>query len=310
MNIWFKKYELRDMTITQLSTFLKITETNSFSAAAGSLGYAQSTVTTQIKQLEDELGCVLFERLGKTISITASGERLIGYAEKMLQLERDIRLDVTDEENPAGVLKLGVSESLCISRFPRILMEYNKNNPRTEIRIQFVTHENIPELLQKGELDMVYTLNPLIDNTELKMIHKRKETLTFFASPDHPITKKKKVNEKDLEGIPLLLTSHNCSFRHMLLQDFMDHQVTPKIELETSSKEILKQFAINGLGIAFMPTMVATEEVKNGLLKKIDWAGADFPVFSQLFIHKDKHVSKAMDELIRRIIDESCSKEA
>lgn len=136
------------MTITQLSTFLKIKELNSFSAAADSLGYAQSTVTTQIKQLEDELGCVLFERLGKTISLTSSGERLIAYAEKMLQLEREIRLDVTDEENPAGVLKLGVSESLCISRFPEILMEFNKNNPRTEIRIQFVTHENIPDLLQ------------------------------------------------------------------------------------------------------------------------------------------------------------------
>ena len=91
------------MTITQLSTFLKIVELNSFSAAADSLGYAQSTVTTQIKQLEDELGCVLFERLGKTISLTPSGERLITYAEKMLQLERDIRLDVTDEENPAGL---------------------------------------------------------------------------------------------------------------------------------------------------------------------------------------------------------------
>ena len=52
------------MTITQLSTFLKIVEMNSFSAAASNLGYAQSTVTTQIKQLEDELGCVLFERLG------------------------------------------------------------------------------------------------------------------------------------------------------------------------------------------------------------------------------------------------------
>ena len=102
------------MTITQLSTFLTIAELNSFSAAADSLGYAQSTVTTQIKQLEDELGCVLFDRLGKTISLTSSGERLIIYAEKMLQLEREIRLDVAEEENPAGVLKLGVSESLCI----------------------------------------------------------------------------------------------------------------------------------------------------------------------------------------------------
>ena len=126
------------MTITQLSTFLTIAELNSFSAAADSLGYAQSTVTTQIKQLEDELGCVLFDRLGKTISLTSSGERLIIYAEKMLQLEREIRLDVAEEENPAGVLKLGVSESLCISRFPQILMDFNKDNPRTEIRIQFV----------------------------------------------------------------------------------------------------------------------------------------------------------------------------
>ncbi|MBQ7657802.1 MAG: LysR family transcriptional regulator, partial [Butyrivibrio sp.] len=68
------------MTITQLSTFLKIAEQNSFSAAAASLDYAQSTVTTQIKQLEEELGCQLFDRLGKTIVLTPQGEKLIEYA--------------------------------------------------------------------------------------------------------------------------------------------------------------------------------------------------------------------------------------
>ena len=292
------------MNNTQLETFLKLVETKSFTATANMLGYAQSTVTTQIKQLEEELGCLLFERLGKTLTLTAEGEKLIVYAQQMLKIQREILLEVSAAKIPSGIIKLGVSESFCYNRLPEILMVYKKEFPEMDIQLQFIEHDTFPALLKSGALDMVYTLNPLIDNTELKMIHKRKETLTFFASPDHPITKKKKVNEKDLEGIPLLLTSHNCSFRHMLLQDFMDHQVTPKIELETSSKEILKQFAINGLGIAFMPTMVATEEVKNGLLKKIDWAGADFPVFSQLFIHKDKHVSKAMDELIRRIIDD------
>ena len=298
-----------DMNNTQLETFLKLVETKSFTATANMLGYAQSTVTTQIKQLEEELGCLLFERLGKKLTLTAEGEKLIVYAQQMLKIQREILLEVSAAKIPSGIIKLGVSESFCYHRLPESLMVYKKEFPEMDIQLQFIEHDTFPALLKSGALDMVYTLNPLIDNTELKMIHKRKETLTFFASPDHPITKKKKVNEKDLEGIPLLLTSHNCSFRHMLLQDFMEHQVTPKIELETSSKEILKQLAINGLGIAFMPTMVATEEVKNGLLKKIDWAGADFPVFSQLFIHKDKHVSKAMDELIRRIIDESCSKE-
>ncbi len=288
------------MTITQLSTFLKITELNSFSAAADSLGYAQSTVTTQIKQLEDELGCVLFERLGKTISLTSSGERLITYAEKMLQLEREIRLDVTDEENPAGVLKLGVSESLCISRFPQILMEFNKNNPRTEIRIQFVTHESIPDLLQKGELDMVYTLNPLFEDERIKILHKKREKLAFYVSPDHPMAGKN-IREKDLKDVPLLLTGHNCNFRHMLLADLEENGISPKIVLETSSKEVLKQFAEGGFGVAFIPEMAAEKEIKVGKLKPLIWKGADFPVFSQVLIHKDKHRNKAINGLVDHI---------
>ncbi len=281
------------MTIIQLSTFLKITELNSFSAAAESLGYAQSTVTTQIKQLEDELGSVLFERLGKTISLTPSGERLIPYAEKMLQIEREIRLDVSDEENPAGLLKLGVSESLCISRFPRILMEYKKSHPGMEIRIQFVTHENIPELLQKGELDMVYTLNPLIDDERVTILHKDRESLGFYSSPDHPMAGKT-IREEDLREVPLLLTGHNCNFRHLLVSDLEKNGIVPKIVLETSSKEILKQFAMGGFGVAFIPDMSAESEKREGRLKRLNWKGTDFPVYSQVVIHKDKHRNKAI----------------
>ena len=288
------------MTITQLGTFIRITELNSFSAAAGSLGYAQSTVTTQIKQLEDELGCVLFERLGKTISVTPSGEKLKIYAEKMLQLEREILLDVTDEENPAGVLKLGVSESLCISRFPQILMEFNKNNPRTEIRIQFVTHESIPDLLQKGELDMVYTLNPLIEDERIKCLHKKQEQLGFYVSPGHPMSGKS-IREKDLKDVPLLLTGHNCNFRHMLIDDLEKNGILPKIVLETSSKEILKQFAAGGFGVAFIPDMSAENEIKDGKLIRLAWKGTDFPVYSQILIHKDKHQNKAINSLVDHV---------
>lgn len=288
------------MTITQLGTFIRITELNSFSAAAGSLGYAQSTVTTQIKQLEDELGCVLFERLGKTISVTPSGEKLKIYAEKMLQLEREILLDVTDEENPAGVLKLGVSESLCISRFPQILMEFNKNNPRTEIRIQFVTHESIPDLLQKGELDMVYTLNPLIEDERIKCLHKKQEQLGFYVSPSHSMSGKS-IREKDLKDVPLLLTGHNCNFRHMLIDDLEKNGILPNIVLETSSKEILKQFAAGGFGVAFIPDMSAENEIKDGKLIRLAWKGTDFPVYSQILIHKDKRQNKAINSLVDHV---------
>ena len=288
------------MTITQLSTFLQIAEFKSFSVAANSLGYAQSTVTTQIKQLEDELGCTLFERLGKTISLTASGERLVPYVEKMLQLERDIRLDVTDEENPAGVLKLGVSESLCLNRLPRILMEYNRNNPRTEIRILFVTHEIIPDLLQKGVLDLVYTLNPLFKDERVKIMYRKREKLGFYSSPDHPVAQKS-IYAENLKEVPLLLTGHGCNFRHMLVSHLESVRVMPKIVLETDSKEILKQFAINGLGVTFIPDMTAEAETKSGKLKRLNWKGCDFPIYSQVLIHKDKHKNKAINSLVEMI---------
>ncbi|MBQ6028531.1 MAG: LysR family transcriptional regulator [Treponema sp.] len=78
------------MNIFQLETFLKIAETKNFTTAGNILGYAQSTVTAQIKGLEDELGCLLFERLGKSIVLTPEGQKLCGYAQKMLQLKREI----------------------------------------------------------------------------------------------------------------------------------------------------------------------------------------------------------------------------
>ncbi len=259
-------------------------------------------MTTQIKQLEEEFGCLLFERLGKSLVLTAEGEKLITYAEQMLQLQRQMLLEVSAAEIPSGIIKLGVSESLCYRNFPEKLMEYKKKYPGMDIRIQFIDHDTFPALLKTGALDMVYTLNPLIENAELKMIYKKKEELCFFASPNHPVAKMKKVKEKDMENVPLLLTSHTCSFRRMLLEDFSKQGVTPKIELETSSKEILKAFAINGLGIAFMPSMTATREISEKKLKKIDWAGADFPVYSQIFVHKDKHQNRAIEELIGLIM--------
>ena len=285
------------MTITQLTTFLKIAERGSFSAAANSLGYAQSTVTTQIKQLEEELDCQLFDRLGKTIIITSQGKRLIAYAEKMLQLEREIYLELSDEDEPTGILKMGVSESLCYNCIPEVLMEYKKAVPGIEIRLTFITHDTFPDMLQKGELDLVYTLNPELEDERLALLYRKAETLGFFASPDHPLVGRS-INENDLEGYPLLLTGHNCNFRHMLLADLSKCGVNPKVLLETSSKEVLKQFASNGLGIAFIPDMTAIKEIKNETLKKLDWKGNNFPIYSQIFVHKDKHIGKAISSLV------------
>ena len=77
--------------------------------------------------------------------------------------------------------------------------------------------------------------------------------------------------------------------------------VPPRIALETSSKEILKQFAVNELGVAFMPEMTVQKELEKRLLVKLDWAGHDFPIRSRVLIHKDKHISPAIRELVETL---------
>ena len=293
------------MTIIQLETFLKITETNSFTSAANLLGYAQSTVTTQIKQLEEELHCLLFERLGKTIVLTSEGERLLTYAQKMLQLEREILLEVPKTKEPAGILRLGVSESLCYHTLPQILLEYKKRFPNMNIQLEFITHTTFPSLLKSGVLDMVYTLNPYIESSELLTLYKKPETLGFYANPEYPLADRKNIKKLDLDNVPLLLTSQECNFRLMLVEALMAFSIAPKIVLETSNKEILKQFAINQLGVAFMPDMVVQQEIKNHSLKRLDWNGNKFPIFSQVFIHKDRHRNVAIDALVEMISEGS-----
>lgn len=289
------------MTLTQLATFLKIVETGSFTSAANLLGYAQSTITTQIKQLEEELGCLLFERLGKSLILTQEGERLTDYAQKMLQLERRILLEVPTSEEPRGILKVGVSESLCYHELPKMLVKFRKQCPKVEIQLKFITHSTFPALLKKGALDLVYTLNPYIESPELALLYKKKENLSFYASPDHSLASRKHIAERDLDGVPLLLTERGCHFRKMLIDALSAKHIVPKIILETSSKEILKQFAIDNLGIAFIPDMTAQKEMAGCLLKKLPWKGSDFPIYSQIFIHKDKSPNIVIKEFVKII---------
>ena len=296
------------MTIRQLETFLAIAEKKNFTSAAENLGYAQSTVTTQIKQLEDELGCLLFERLGRTIVLTPEGERLMKYALKMTELEREIMLEVPESKEPTGILRIGISESFCYTAFPKLLSEYRNRFPKIEIQLKFIDHVSFPALLKSGDLDLVYTLNPSINLDGLLTLYKVPQTLGFYANPDDKLATKRNITEIDLENIPLLLSESSCSFRTMLITALAKKNIIPNIALETSSKEILKEFAIQKLGIAFLPDITAEKELKLGLLKRLDWQGSKFEIFSQIIIHKDKHLNIAMEKFIEMIKENNCAR--
>ena len=191
--------------------------------------------------------------------------------------------------------KMRVNGKLITMDYPRMMPDNTM-----EALLEVMNEQQRLKFEEKGELDMVYTLNPLIKDVRVRILNKKRERMGFYVSPGHPLAGKT-IREEDLKDVPLLLTGHTCSLRHMLVDDLENSGITPNIVLETSSKEILKQFAAGGFGVAFIPDMTAEAETKNGKLKRLVWKGTDFPVYSQVLIHKDKHQNKAIDHLVDHI---------
>ena len=109
------------MDTRTLQTFLKVLDLGSFTKAAQELGYAQSTVTAQIRQLEDELGYPLFDRIGRNVFLTESGKSFSAYAAEILRLSEQAQFIAKQAQDTVGTLRIGVLESLLFSVMTKVL---------------------------------------------------------------------------------------------------------------------------------------------------------------------------------------------
>ena len=125
------------MEIRLLQTFIAVANLGSFTQAAEQMNYAQSSVTAQIQALEAELGVRLFERLGKSTTLTEEGKTLLVYARRILSLCEEARQSVSPAQAPGGTLVIGAPESLFAVRLAPLLTEYHKLYPAVEISLRF-----------------------------------------------------------------------------------------------------------------------------------------------------------------------------
>ena len=286
------------MDFKQLNAFLTISRLQSFTKAAEALGYAQSTITTQIKLLENELDVKLFERIGKTTTLTHEGKKLLPYAKQILKLSTDIKTTVSNEDEPSGTLTIGAAESLCVLRLPEILKEYKRLYPEVDVSLKFGSCADFRHYLSENLIDVAFSLGVKIDSDEFISDVELPEAMLFLAYPGHPLIKKDKVFPKDIENESLILTETGCSYRAAFERILKDNGIKPNITLETGSVQAIKQFTMSGLGITVLPEIAVKDEVECGKLIPLNWSGPDLNIISQVLYHKDKWISPALREFI------------
>lgn len=285
------------MEIKLLKTFLAVAKNSGFSRAAEKTGFVQSSVSTQIRLLEDELGVRLFERLGRKTHLTAEGKRLMSYAEKIVGLESEARDVLSGAQKPSGPLRIGSSETLCITYLPPMLREYRARYPDVELILRLTNSDELCEWLVENEIDIAFLIDKPIVSEILLTETLFDEPIVLLASPENERIVKKPVRPKNLDGADLVLTESG-SYRTVFDDILADEDVRPGSVVDSESIEAIKKLVISGLGITLLPRVVAKEELQSGELVELPWDGPDIGVTSQIVHHKHKWLSPALLAMI------------
>ena len=285
------------MELRNIRTFLCVAEQCSFSKAAAILGYSQSTVTTQIQQLEQEFETLLFERIHKTVRLTASGIQFVEFAQKILRTAQDAKTAMRRLPEESGQLRIAMAESLCSSFFPDILEIYHKSYPKVELLISTGGTDDIFHMLRHNEADMVYTLDKRIYSSDLVTALEKEEEVCFVAAPSYSQSGKVFTLE-ELASYDFILTERNMSYRKHLDELMAARTLEIHPFLELGHVTIIKNLLERGTGISFLPVYAVKSSLENGSLVKLTAFEKPTGVWRQLIYHKNKWVTPQMQSMI------------
>ena len=281
------------MNLRHLQTFCTLSKEKNFTKTAAVLGCAQSNVTTQIKLLESELGVLLFERIGKHISLTPEGERLLPYAKKMLSLSEEI----SSLYKHPGRLTIGITESIAAYLSGDILKEFLALYPDTEIFLKMLDGKDFCEMLCNGEIDLAIVLDLPVKQNFIQILHSKKEPVLLTAASTHELSGKTNLSPSDFETYGILLPLPDCPYRILLEQQFLSEGIRIKPVLETDSVSVIKESSLCGIGLGLLPEFAVKKELIYHMLEKINYK-TDFPIYTQILVHKDKWISLDLEHFL------------
>ena len=141
------------MELRTIQTFLHVAELHSFSQAARELGYSQSAVSSQIAQLENELGTPLLDRVGKTVRLTQAGETFMGYARTLLTTAQQAQAALQPAQQIQGRLRIALADSVCSAFLPDLLQRYHALCPQVELVLRTATADEMLQLLRTNQME-------------------------------------------------------------------------------------------------------------------------------------------------------------
>ena len=287
------------MDIQNLSAFILVAETGSFSEAAEKLHLTQPAVSKRIALLEGELGAELFDRIGRMVSLTEAGNALLPHA-KSVQLElataeRSVR-DLSGEVG--GQLRLATSHHIGLHRLPPVLSHFSRDYPGVQIDIDFMDSEQAYELINQGKAELaVVTLAPE-EEKNLLSIPIWHDPLEFMIARDHELLQAPSPpGLQALSQHPAILPGLNTYTGQIIKHLFDRHQLSLQVTLATNYLETIRMMASVGLGWTILP-----RSMRDNSLTAIEIEGVAPERTLGLVYHRGRSLSRAAQAFVEALI--------
>lgn len=250
----------------QLLAFAALARLGSFTRAAKELYLTQSAISHAIKALEEQAGCRLFERAGRQITMTQSGEQFLGHVEKILAEMKAARRGLDELSRWGhGRLRLGASTTACQYILPSVLREFKQSYPKCVISIAPGDHALQMEQLLSNQIDLAVMLETE-GQKEIAFVPLFADEMRFLLAPAHPWAIAGKVQRDNFEDQTVILYDHT-SYTFRLVKEYFREEATPLNNiLELGSMDAIKELVKIGLGVGVLANWVAAAELASGAL--------------------------------------------
>lgn len=248
------------MELRQLHYFIKVAQKQHVTQASEELHVAQSAVSRQIHQLEQELGVALFVQKGRNLQLTPVGKLFLDKIEEVLSdLERAVQ-EVHEFLDPElGEVRIGFPHSLGISLLPTVVAEFRKKHPHVKFRLRQGTYTSLIRDLTSGDIDLSF-ISPFPeehDQVTGELI--LTEELYAVVPQQHPLAGREAIHLNELRNDPFVMFSDAYSLRSIVLDACKAAGFTPQIGFEGEETDTIRGLVAAGLGVGLLPEMALCE---------------------------------------------------
>lgn len=282
------------MEIRNLRTFQQVAEKNSFTAAANALGYSQSTVSFQIKQLEEELSCLLFERINHTVTLTEEGLRLLDYAQKVLRLTEEFKQGMVQTDTPGGLVHVVTPDSICEAMMMSNYAAFYRKYPNISLKFSTADTVDMFRMLDRNEADVILTLDSHVYSHEYVIAKEECVQMCFVTGARSKFAEKKALTISELTAQPFVLTERGMGYRRVLDEELAKKSLQLNPILELGRTDIITQVLKNSDCISFLPDFVISDGLNDGSLVRLNVTDVQLEVWKQLIYHRNKWISHSL----------------